>query len=131
MFLSGPHSHTNYHFDSSYVLAWQVHGRKRFCFTRDPERWCGPEVRRRLADRYDQMTRPAGLGAEDVVEVEMRPGDVLWNVMLTPHWVYSLDETAYSFNLTHFGLRCDGRLSPVGRELEDIHRERDAEEKRA
>lgn len=44
MFLSGPHSHTNYHFDSSYVLAWQIHGRKRFCFTKDPERWCNADL---------------------------------------------------------------------------------------
>jgi hypothetical protein len=126
MFLSGPHSHTNYHFDSSYVLAWQIHGRKRFCFTRDPERWCGADVRRQQADKYDLMARPAGLREEDVVEVEMRPGDVLWNVMLTPHWVYSLDETAYSINMTHFGLRRDGELSPMGRELEDIRRGRTA-----
>ncbi len=131
MFLSGPHSHTNYHFDSSHVLAWQVHGRKRFCFTKDPERWCGANVRRQQADRYDLMTRPAGLGADDIVEVEMHPGDMLWNVMLTPHWVYSLDETAYSINVTHFDLRCDGLLSPTGRELEDIRREREAEKKRA
>ncbi len=126
MFLSGPHSHTNYHFDSSYVLAWQVHGRKRFCFTNDPERWCGADVRRLQADKYDLMERPAGLRAEDIVEVEMGPGDVLWNVMLTPHWVYSLDETAYSINITHFGLRCDGELSAMGHELEAIHREREA-----
>jgi len=129
MFLSGPHSNTNYHFDSSYVLAWQIQGRKRFCFTKDPERWCNADVRRRQADRYDQMTRPTGLGPNDIVEVEMKPGDVLWNVMLTPHWVYSLDESAYSFNVTHWGLRRDGELSPIDRELDDIHRERETADK--
>ena len=125
MFMSGPHSHTNYHFDSSHVLAWQVHGRKRFCFTKDPERWCDAEVRRVQADHYELMQRPADLGLDDIVEVEMKPGDVLWNVMLTPHWVYSLEEPSYSFNITHWGLRCDGELSPIDAELDGVHRERE------
>jgi hypothetical protein len=125
MFMSGPQSHTNYHFDSSYVLAWQIHGRKRFCFTKDPEHWCNADVRRLQADRYNLMTRPPGLGPNDIVEVEMKPGDVLWNVMLTPHWVYSLEESAYSFNITHWGLRCDGELSPIDGELSEIRRERE------
>jgi len=124
-FLSGPNCHTNYHFDSSYVLAWQLVGRKRFCWLKDPERWC-PRAVRRDADLYDRMVRPPGITADDVIELEMNPGDVLWNVMLTPHWVYSLDETSYSFNITHFELACDGKLSPIDLELQEIRRERDA-----
>jgi hypothetical protein len=126
MFLSGPHSHTNYHIDGSYVLAWQILGRKRFCFTKDPERWCNREMRRQYSGRYDLMVRPADLTSDDIIEVEMQPGDVLWNSMMTPHWVYSLDETSYSLNLVHVGLRCDGELSAMGHELEQIRREREA-----
>ena len=124
-FLSGPNCHTNYHFDSSYVLAWQLVGRKRFCWLKDPERWC-PRAARRDADLYDRMARPAGISEDDVIEWEMNPGDVLWNVMLTPHWVYSLDETSYSINITHFSLACDGQLSPIDVELQQIRREREA-----
>lgn len=126
MFLSGPRSHTNYHMDGSYVLAWQILGRKRFCFTKDPDYWCNAEVRRKYSGRYDLMTRPADLTPDDVIEIEMQPGDVLWNVMLTPHWVYSLDETSYSLNLVHAGLTCDGELSDMGQELVEIRREREA-----
>ena len=50
----------------------------------------------------------------------MAPGDVLWNILLTPHYVYALDEPTYSFNLTHFDLRCDGKLSPADEMLKEI-----------
>lgn len=120
-FLSGPNCHTNYHFDSSYVLAWQILGRKRFCWLKDPEKWCTPEIRFTDAGNYDRMFRPGGISPDDVIECEMGPGDVLWNIMLTPHWVYSLDEASYSFNLTHFKLQCDGQFSDIDNELVDIH----------
>jgi hypothetical protein len=125
-FWSGPDCHSGYHFDSSYVLAWQITGRKRFCWLKEPEKWCPYEVRFTDADHYDRMPCPPGITPDDVIECEMLPGDVLWNVMLTPHWVYSLDEPTYSFNLTHFDLRCDGELSPIAHELEQIRRERAA-----
>jgi hypothetical protein len=115
-FLSGPNTHTGYHFDSSYVLVWQVHGIKRFCWLKEPERWCPREVRREYADKYERMFRPEGITPDDVIEFEMHPGDILWNVMLTPHWVYSLDEMTWSINITHFNLSCDGRLSGVNKE---------------
>ncbi len=38
------------------------------------------------------------------------------DVMLTPHSVSA--QRAYSINLVHIGLRCDGVLSPMGRELD-------------
>ena len=40
----------------------------------------------------------------------MRPGHVLFNQLLTPHWVQSPEEDlAFSINLSHGGLRRDGR----------------------
>jgi len=128
LFWGGPHCHSGYHYDSSYVLAWQVVGRKRFCWLKDPEKWCPHEVRRDNADFYDRMPCPPGITPDDVIECEMQPGDVLWNIMLTPHWVYSLDETCYSFNLTHFDLRCDGQASPIEEELKEIRRERERQQ---
>lgn len=115
-FLSGPRCHTGYHFDSSYVLVWQMVGVKRFCWLKDPERWCNREVRREYADHYERMFRPADITDDDVVTFDMHPGDILWNVMLTPHWVYALDEMTWSINITHFNLTCDGRLSEISRQ---------------
>jgi len=102
----------------------QVAGRKRFCWLKDPERWCSRETLQENADKYDGMTRPEGITPDDVIECEMEPGDVLWNMMLTPHWVYALDEPTYSFNLTHFDLACDGHVSPMEGVLREIRSER-------
>ena len=126
-FWSGPNCHSGYHFDSSYVLAWQITGRKRFCWLKEPEKWCPYETRFTDADDYTRMPCPPGITPDDVIECEMQPGDVLWNVMLTPHWVYSLDEPSYSFNLTHFDVRCDGELSDIEKELVEIRCERAAQ----
>jgi hypothetical protein len=123
-FMSGPHCYSNYHFDSSYVLVWQIAGTKRFCWLKDPERWCSPEVLREQADHYEKMKMPSGITPEDVVECEMQPGDVLWNVMLTPHWVYAAEEPSYSFNITHFDLHCDDHLSAISLTHERIRQER-------
>lgn len=123
-FYSAPHTNTSYHFDSSFVLVYQAVGRKCFCWLKDPDRWCSHDVLRQQADHYDLMVRPKGITPDDVIECEMGPGDVLWNVMLTPHWVYSLDEPTYSFNLTHFDLACEGELSPIGQALVQLRKER-------
>jgi hypothetical protein len=123
-FHSGPHCVSGYHFDSSYVLAWQITGVKRFCWLKDPERWCPRAARRSGADFYDRMPKPDGITPDDVIEFEMHPGDVLWNCMLTPHWVYALADTTYSLNITHFDLACDGKLSPIDLELRETHRDR-------
>jgi hypothetical protein len=125
IFLSGPDSQSNYHMDSSYIVAWQIYGRKKWHWLKDPERWCGREVRREFAGRYDRMVMPPDLTSDDVDSWVMEPGDVLWNVMHTPHWVSSVGGTSYSFNLVHAGLRCDGRQSQVDREWEEVRRERE------
>ena len=56
----------------------------------------------------------------------MKPGDTLWNALLTPHWVDAGDEAAMSVNLSHGGLRRNGRLCPFEAELEE-YRQADSE----
>ncbi|HZP83532.1 MAG TPA: hypothetical protein VFB21_17945 [Chthonomonadaceae bacterium] len=116
LFLSGPHCATNYHMDGSHVVAWQREGVKRFVGLKDPQRWAPKEERL----RYSQgVTRPEGITAADELAYEMKPGDVLWNALLTPHWVEAADQVAYSLNLSHGGLRLNGRLCPHEAELEE------------
>lgn len=125
LFLSGPDSQSNYHMDGSYIVAWQIYGKKQWNWLKQQDRWCGPAVRREIAGHYDKMVMPEGLTPDDVVSWVMEPGDVLWNVMHTPHWVSSVGGTSYSFNLVHSGVRCDGRLSQAALEWEEIKRERE------
>lgn len=122
VFLSGPQCHTNYHMDGSHVLAIQVAGTKVFCATKDPQRWAPHEARR----TYWDTSMPEGITEDDVIRYEMKPGDVLWNPILIPHWVYAGDETAYSLNISHGGLRLNGELSPLGAELVEIEAARRA-----
>ena len=119
LFYSGPGCQTNYHLDRSHVLAWQVLGTKRFCWLKDPDRWCPPEVRVHLGDP-EKIVRPDGIAPDDEICAEMRPGDVLWNVVGTPHWVGAADESAYSINIAHWDLRHRGALSPIGQEVFDF-----------
>ena len=123
LFLSGPNCNTGYHFDSSYVLAWQLVGVKRWYWLKEPERWCDKEVRRQQADRYDLMARPEGITPDDCHSFEMQPGDIFWNVMLTPHWVDAIGDATYSVNITHFHLRCEGRLSAIDIDHDNIQRD--------
>ena len=41
------------------------------------------------------------------------PGDLLWNQLLTPHWVDAgEDEVAMSFNISHGGVAYRGEFCP-------------------
>ncbi len=115
-FLSGGGCATNYHMDLSHVLAWQIHGVKRFCGLRDPDRWA--DRASRLSYDPKACAKPPGIREEDALCYDMRPGEMLWNVLLTPHWVEAGDEVAMSFNISHGGLRHHGRLSRNEEELE-------------
>lgn len=117
IFISGIDSATNYHMDFSQVLAWQIHGRKRFCGLKSPGRWAPHDVR--IAYKSENFKRPAELTEDDALCYDMKPGDVLWNQILTPHWVEASEGVAMSVNLSHGGLRLHGRLCPFERELED------------
>lgn len=116
IFISGPGAATNYHMDRSHVIAWQRYGVKRFTGLKDPDRWA-PFEERMLPGGV--MKRPLELTDEDALVYEMHPGDVLWNVLLTPHWVEATDHVTYSLNLSHGGLRLNNQLCRNEQELED------------
>jgi len=117
VFISGRHCATNYHMDYSHVLAWQVYGTKHFCGLQDPERWAPRDVR--LNYNPGSLSKPEQITSQDELCHTMLPGDALWNVLLTPHWVNAGDdEMAMSINFSHGGLRLHGALSPNEHELE-------------
>lgn len=115
IFISGKGCATNYHMDFSHVLAWQIYGTKRFCGLRDPDRWAPREVR--VNYQPEGFAKPAAITEADALCYTMRPGDVLWNVLLTPHWVEAGEEVALSINLSHGGIRYRGELCPHEAEL--------------
>jgi hypothetical protein len=119
LFISGPDCATNYHMDYSHVVAWQRCGTKRFFGLKDPDHWTDLETRVHNAG----VQRPSGITADDTLMYEMRPGDVLWNCLLTPHWVEASEEVSYSINLSHGGLRLNGVLAPREEELVQWRRE--------
>ncbi len=114
-FFSGPHCATNYHMDKSNVLAWQLHGTKVFAGLNDPDRW--EPLEQRVTSSVPTCRRPAGIEDADVLAYEMRPGSVLWNCLLTPHWVEAVSEPACSLNFSWFGLRRHGKLCRHEEEL--------------
>jgi len=69
------------------------------------------------------LARPAELTDADALCFNMGPGDVLWNALLTPHWVEAGDEVALSVNISHSGVRYHGRLFRFEQELVDYRRE--------
>ena len=99
---------TSYHMDQSHVVAWQIRGRKQWSWLRDPSAWADREVR--LTHVPGQLARPR-LAEQDIVRLEMGPGQALFNKLLTPHWVEAAPgEVAVSLNLSHGGLALDGQL---------------------
>ena len=66
-----------------------------------------------------RLEMPSTITEADSLCHVMKPGDVLWNAFLTPHWIEaSSDTAAMSVNISHGGLRFDGR--PHEQELEDF-----------
>ena len=136
VFISGAHVPGRYHMDVSHVVAWQIHGTKVFNGLTDPYRWA-PLERAADPEWRTGMVRPEGLTSGDVLSYTMPPGTLLWNQLLTPHWVDAVDTVAgetdevagtaavaASINLSHGGLRLEGELSPAGKALERFYRER-------
>ena len=120
VFISGIECATNYRMDFSHVLAWQVYGIKRFWGLKDPDRWAPRDVR--LTYRAGAVEKPADIVDDDPLCYDMGPGDVLWNALLTPHWVEAGTDVAMSINLSHGGLRLNGKLCPHEQELADYRR---------
>lgn len=119
LFVSGPGCATNYHMDQSHVVAWQRYGTKTFNGLREPERRAPFAERMQSVEFSNQKTsRPEDLAEAEVLAYVMRPGAVLWNALLTPHWVEASEGVSYSLNLSHGGLRLHGKLCPHEEELE-------------
>lgn len=117
IFISGKNCATNYHMDLSHVVAWQIHGTKQFCGLQDPTRWAPHALR--MDCKSPAVVKPAELTAADTLCYQMTPGSVVWNAMLTPHWVEAGDEVAMSINISHGGLRFQGQLCPHEQEWVD------------
>ena len=126
VFTSGRDCATNYHMDRSHVLLWQRYGKKTFNGLKEPDRWT--TIDQRYHSQLNQ-TRPAALIKDDILQYEMQPGAVLWNVITTPHWVDAADEVAVSLGIVHRGLRLDGQLCPHEDEVSRYGRQLEAEGK--
>ena len=109
IFISGKGCSTRYHVDVSHVVAWQVHGTKVFNGYVDPEKYAPIQVCVDERDRI-QWKEPPACGAREVMSYKMEPGDLLWNQLLTPHWVEAGDEIAVSVNISHGGVRYMGEF---------------------
>ena len=116
VFISGIGCATNYHMDYSHVFAWQIHGQKRFCGLKNPDQWADQAIRHNY--HHHKPDKPDAIREEHSLCYDMRPGDMLWNALLTPHWVEAGDEPAMSINISHGGLRYKGKLSPNEQALE-------------
>lgn len=115
VFVSGPHSATNYHMDYTQQLAWQRYGVKHFSGLKDPDRWTTREMRGRCT--LAGMRKPDEITDDDVYTLVQPPGTVLWNALTTPHWVETFDEPALTLTIVHSRLRYHGQLCPHEDEL--------------
>ena len=121
IFCSGRGVSGNYHADASDVVAWQWYGTKVFNGWHDPyphlplPEGAEPSVRK-------AVTKPEQIKQDELLSFRMTSGSVLWNQILTPHWVDAGDdEVALSCNISHGGLRLDGKLSQHGQMLEQYY----------
>ncbi|MEE3235634.1 MAG: hypothetical protein VX294_15840 [Candidatus Latescibacterota bacterium] len=108
IFISMSGVSSTFHADYSHVLAWQVHGEKTFNGFLDPEKYAPIDdiVIKGNAPRSVEVPEH---DPEDILSYIMRPGDVLWNHLLTPHWVVAgVEEPAFSINISHGGVRHRG-----------------------
>lgn len=121
LFVSGPHSATNYHMDYTHQLAWQRWGVKHFHGLKEPDRWTTRELRGKC--ELKGMVRPAAITPDDCFTLVQPPGTVLWNAITTPHWVETFDAPAATLTLVHMGLRFEGKLCPHGQEIVDYRAE--------
>lgn len=104
--VSGPGTCTGYHMDRSNVLFWNVRGRKQFHGFRDPDRWAPIE---KATQKRAEQIMPEDATEEDILTYEVGDNALLWNHLLTPHWV-DAPELTFGINFSHGGLRHKGKL---------------------
>ena len=111
IFISGKGCSSTYHVDVSHVVAWQVHGQKVFNGFKDPSEY-GP-IQHVVDNRQEYLVpSPPEVDPDDVLTYRMEPGDILWNQLLTPHWVTAGNEIAVSVNISHGGISHQGEFCP-------------------
>jgi len=113
--VSGPNTCTGYHMDRSNVLFWNVRGRKIFHGFCDPDRWVPLE---QSTENRKAQTMPEDMSEEDVLSYEVGDNALLWNHLMTPHWV-DAPELTFGINFSHGGLRHNGRLCRYEQHLYD------------
>ncbi|MEU3096483.1 hypothetical protein ABZ690_17200 [Streptomyces sp. NPDC006967] len=108
LFMSSQGCSSTYHVDNSHGLVWQVEGTKRFHSFHEAQRFAPVEaaVQGRITSE-----RPPPYEPEDLHHMLMAPGDLLWNHILTPHWVTAESPLTVSVNISHGGLTHQGRLA--------------------
>ncbi len=112
IFISGKHCHSSYHMDTSHVVAWQIRGVKYFNAFKDPYKYAPLDV---AVNNRETLRRPYGPPdhePDDVLSYKMEKGDLLWNQILTPHWVPAGDSVAVSVNISHGGISYGGKFCP-------------------
>ncbi|MBT3345624.1 MAG: hypothetical protein HN712_18550 [Gemmatimonadetes bacterium] len=112
IFISGKGCSSQFHADNSHVMAWQIHGTKAFHGFQDPSKY-GP-IQRIVDERNQYRSRlPPEHDPADLLSYFMEPGDMLWNQLLTPHWVDGgNDDIAVSVNISHGGIQHAGQFCP-------------------
>lgn len=118
IFISGKGCSSTFHVDVSHVLAWQMYGTKTFNGFREPSKVAPIEEVVDNRAKY-QRSGPEDVDVEDILTYVMNPGDVLWNQLLTPHWVTAGDEIAVSVNISHGGVSYGGTFCPNEQVLRD------------
>ena len=110
-FISGRNCSSSYHVDVSHVVAWQVRGVKVFNGFHDTE---GHAAVQTIVDNRNQYREevPPEFDSDLILTYRQEPGDILWNQLLTPHWVDSGDEIAVSVNISHGGIAHKGEFCP-------------------
>ena len=113
--VSGPNTCTGYHMDRSNVLFWNVRGRKVFHGFCEPDRWAPIK---RAIDKSASQVMPENVLDEDVLSYQVGDNQLLWNHLMTPHWV-DAPELTFGINFSHGGLRHKGRLCRYEQHLYD------------
>ena len=114
--VSGPNTHTGYHMDRSNVLFWNVRGRKVFHGFCDPDRWVPIE---QSTEKRTAQVMPEHVEDADILSYAVEDDQLLWNHLLTPHWV-DAPELTFGINFSHGGLRNKGRLCRYEQHVYDL-----------
>ncbi|MBV9022324.1 MAG: hypothetical protein JO362_00615 [Streptomycetaceae bacterium] len=101
LFLSTHGSSSTYHADNSHGLVWQIEGTKTFHSYREPDRVVSVDAAIRSEITAEH---PPPHEATDRQSIRLRPGDLAWSHILTPHWVSSESDLAMSVTISHGGL---------------------------